>query len=346
MSNGKCLKFRLGKSGLRVSCPILGTQGMGSSQWEPWVLDREDALPILKKAYDLGITTWDTANAYSNGKAEELIADAIKTYNIPREELVIITKVYYPVPKEIDMGLPFLWDLKQDPKYVNQFGLSRGAIFKQVDACLKRLNTDYIDLLLIHRYDKGIEPEEIMEALHDIVKSGKVRYIGASSMWLYEFARLQHVAEKRGWTTFIAMQNMYNLVYREEEREVIPFCNLSGIGLIPWGPLQQGVLTRPLQVTEKSDRMSKGRGVFVLGELDDGNKEIVRRLEEIAKKRGWSMAVTALVWICGKVAAPIVGANTPERLEELVQINGRCLTEEEVKYLEEPYTPQKIFGHF
>ncbi|KAK9475772.1 NADP-dependent oxidoreductase domain-containing protein [Lipomyces japonicus] len=403
---------KLGKSGLRVSVPILGMMSMGcrffhfttgflfelktnkkkkqsaiigrsaktniyiffffffrfqASKWEPWVLDREEALPILKRAYDLGITTWDTANAYSNGISEKLIGEAIQRYSIPREEIVILTKIYYPVPPESEKpGDAFLVDLRQHAKYVNQFGLSRGAIFKQVDACLKRLNTDYIDLLQIHRYDKSIEPEEVMEALHDLVKSGKVRYIGASSMWLYEFARLQHVAELRGWTTFVSMQNIYNLLYREEEREVIPFSNLTGVGLTPWSPLHQGILARPIDNTaadaatatvtatapvatadgKKSLRTSTSTGVFKQLELDVSGKEIVRRLEQVANKRDWSMAVTALVWLTGKVVSPVVGINSIKRLEEVIEINGKSLTDEEIKYLEEPYTPQQIFGHF
>ncbi|KAK9471050.1 NADP-dependent oxidoreductase domain-containing protein [Dipodascopsis tothii] len=335
----------MGRSGLKVSVPILGMMSMGDSKWEPWVLDSEDALPILKRAYDLGVTTWDTANAYSNGKSEVLIKEAMETYNIPRDELVIMTKVYYAVPKE-NMGDSFLVDLRQDPKYVNQFGLSRGAIFKQVDACLQRLGTDYIDLLQIHRYDKAIDPEEVMEALHDIVKSGKVRYIGASSMWLYEFARLQHVAELRGWTTFISMQNIYNLIYREEEREMIPFCKLKGIGIMPWSPLHQGILARPLAADVSSNRKETGTGVFTQQALQLSSAETVRRLEEISLKRGWSMAQTALIWLTGKVVSPVVGINSIKRLEEAVEINGLALSVEENNYLEEPYAPQPVFGHF
>ncbi|KAK9469696.1 NADP-dependent oxidoreductase domain-containing protein [Lipomyces arxii] len=336
---------KMGKSGLRVSVPILGMMSMGTKDWEPWALDKEEALPILKRAYDLGITSWDTANAYSFGESEALIKLALERYSIPREEIVIMTKVYYPVPTE-KIGEAFITDLRQHPKFVNQHGLSRGAIFKQVDACLERLGTNYIDLLQIHRYDKAIEPEEVMEALHDVVKSGKVRYIGASSMWLYEFARLQHVAEKNGWTTFISMQNIYNLVYREEEREIIPFCKVTGVGIMPWSPLHQGMLARPLEVTEKSTRTATSTGVFKQMELDESGKEIVRRLEEIAKIRGWSMATTALVWLTGKIVAPVVGINSITRLEEAADISGKTLTAEESMYLEEPYKPQAIFGHF
>ncbi|KAK9452244.1 NADP-dependent oxidoreductase domain-containing protein [Limtongia smithiae] len=336
---------KIGKCGLRVSVPILGMMSMGSSKWEPWVLDAEESLPILKRAYDLGVTTWDTANEYSSGESERLIGRAMKEYNIPREELTIMTKIYYAVP-DVKMGDSFLVDFRQNSKFVNQFGLSRGAIFKQVDACLKRLGTDYIDLLMIHRYDKAVEPEEVMEALHDVVISGKVRYIGASSMWLYEFARMQHIAELRGWTKFVSMQNIYNLVYREEEREIIPFCNTTGVGLISWSPLHQGILARSCGQIVNSVRKSNSAGVFKQYELDAGGAEIVKRLEEIATKRGWSMAVTALVWLTGKIVSPVVGVNSIARIEEAVEINGKTLTDDEIKYLEAPYTPQAIFGHF
>ncbi|KAK7204370.1 putative aldo-keto reductase [Myxozyma melibiosi] len=340
---------KMGKSGLRVSVPILGMMSMGSSEWEPWVLDKEDALPILKKAYDLGVTTWDTANAYSNGESEILIREAIERYNIPREELTIMTKIYYPVPKQKKLGEAFLVDLRQDPKFVNQFGLSRGAIFKQVDACLERLGTGYIDLLQIHRIDKAVDAEEVMEALNDLVRSGKVRYIGASSMWTYEFMRLQNIADLRGWTKFVSMQNIYNLVYREEEREMIPYCRASGVGLMPWSPLHQGVLARPLAATEAKageSARAQGTGVFKQYEPDESGKEIVRRVEEVARKRGWSMAVTALVWVKMKTVAPVVGINSVKRLQEAVEIADKELTDEEQRYLEEAYRPQAVFGHF
>lgn len=233
--------------------------------------------------------------------------------------------------------------------FVNQFGLSRGAIFKQVDECLERLGTDYIDLLQIHRLDKAVEAEEVMEALNDLVRSGKVRYIGASSMWTYEFVQLQHVAEMHGWSKFISMQDIYNLVYREEEREMIPYCNSTGVGLLPWSPLHQGILARPLAVAENKapeSTRAQGTGVFKQYVPDEGGKEIVRRLEEVAKKKGWSMAVTALVWLREKVVAPVVGINSLKRLEEAIEINGKELTAEEQKYLEAPYLPQAVFGHF
>ena len=243
---------RLGKSGLKVSVPILGAMSIGSSKWQPWVIEEEESLPLLKAAYDRGLTTWDTgmtdgaakylqqlltaykANVYSNGVSEELVGKAIKKYDLPRDKLVILTKCFGYVGE--DPGLRTIQYGKELPQlkdYVNQGGLSRQAIFNAVNASLKRLDMDYIDLLQIHRFDPNTPLEETMEALHDLVKSGKVRYIGASSMWAVQFAQMQFTAEKNGWTKFISMQNHYNLLYREEEREMNRFCNDTGVGLIP-----------------------------------------------------------------------------------------------------------------
>ncbi|KAK9452246.1 NADP-dependent oxidoreductase domain-containing protein [Limtongia smithiae] len=345
MNAAKVEYKRLGKSGLRVSVPILGMMGMGSPTWQSWCLNKEQSLPILKRAYDLGVTTWDTANAYSEGESERLIGYAMKEYNIPREELVLMTKIYYPVANEkIE---PFITDLSKRPEYVNQLGLSRGAIFKQVDACLERMQTDYIDLLQIHRYDKNVEPEEVMGALNDLVKSGKVRYIGASSMWAYQFTQLQHVAEKNGWTKFISMQDHYSLLYREEEREMHPYCNITGVGIIPWSPLFKGLLARPSSVTDTL-RMTTGTGALKTPPptVKPEVKEIIDRVEEISKKKGWTMTEVALVWIMSKVTSPIVGINSIARLEDAIKINGKELAEDELKYLEEPYLPRPIIGHF
>ncbi|KAK7204342.1 Aldo/keto reductase [Myxozyma melibiosi] len=335
---------KLGKSGLRVSLPILGMMGMGTKQWQDWCLEKDEALPILKKAYDMGITTWDTANAYSEGESERLIKAAIEEYKIPREELTIITKVYYGVANEkIE---PFVTPLAHKKEYVNQVGLSRGAIFKQVDDCLERLGVDYIDLLFIHRYDKSVEPEEVMCALNDIVKSGKVRYIGASSMYAYQFATLQHVAEKNGWVKFIAMQNHYSLLYREEEREVIPYCQMTGVGIIPWGPLNKGLLARPADAP-KTVRATSGGLALKTAPIDPVAKVIIDRTEELAKKKGWTMTEVALAWICTKgCTSPIIGISSIARLEESSKLSGKTLTEEECKYLEEAYVPRPIIGHF
>ncbi|KAK9243029.1 NADP-dependent oxidoreductase domain-containing protein [Lipomyces tetrasporus] len=328
---------KLGNSGLRVSVPILGCMSFGSPEWVPWVLESDASLPILKKAYDLGITTWDTANIYSNGDSERIIAAAIKKYNIPRDELIIMTKCYHPVDRTSKK--PVRGDIANNRQYVNQHGLSRAAIFNQVNDSLARLEMDYIDVLQIHRYDKDVDPEEVMGALNDLVRSGKVRYIGASSMWCYEFAMLQHVAEKNRWAKFVSMQDQYNLLYREEEREVIPYCNLTGVGLIPWSPLAAGDLARPIAATslrkEGSDQST-----------DPAAVEIINRVEKVAVEKGWLMTDVALAWILGKVASPIVGVNSIERLEQIVGANGKSLTPDQVKFLEEPYVPRRILDHF
>ncbi|KAK9482664.1 NADP-dependent oxidoreductase domain-containing protein [Lipomyces starkeyi] len=333
---------KLGSSGLRVSVPILGCMSFGSPEWVPWVLEADKSLPILKKAYDLGITTWDTANIYSNGQSERIIAAAIKKYSIPRDELIIMTKCFHPVDRTSNK--PVRGNIANNRQYVNQHGLSRTAIFNQVNDSLERLEMDYIDMLQIHRYDKDVDPEEVMGALNDLVKSGKVRYIGASSMWCYEFALLQHVAEKNGWTKFVSMQGQYNLLYREEEREVIPYCKLTGVGLIPWSPLAAGDLARSVTATslrkEGMDRNEDGAAV------DSATIEIINRVETMAMDKGWLMSDVALAWILGKVTSPIVGVNSAQRLEQIVGANGKLLTLEEVTFLEEPYIPRRITDHY
>ncbi|KAK9452245.1 NADP-dependent oxidoreductase domain-containing protein [Limtongia smithiae] len=334
---------KLGNTGLRVSVPILGCMTFGSPEWAAWVLNEEDSLPVLKKAYDLGITTWDTANMYSNGMSEKIVAAAIKKYNIPRDELVIMTKCFNPVDKtsanRVDSS-----NIGQSKHFVNQHGLSRAAIFNQVNDSLARLEVDYIDVLQIHRYDKNVEPEEVMGALNDLVKSGKVRYIGASSMWTYEFARLQHVAEKNGWTKFVAMQDHYNLLYREEEREMHPYCRLTGVGIIPWSPLGRGHLAHPLSVATVRKEFIKGSPINEQA-TDPVSQEIINRVEKVAKDKDWTMAEVALVWILSKVTSPIVGINSIARLEDAIKINGKELTDEQIQFLEEPYVPRKIMGH-
>lgn len=226
---------------------------------------------------------------------------------------------------------------------LSRVGLSRSAIFRAVDASLKRLGTDYIDLLQIHRYDASVPPEETMKALHDLVQSGKVHYIGASSMWTYQFARMQFIAEKNGWTKFVSMQNRYNLCYREEEREMNKFCNETGVGLIPWGPLFSGFLAKPLGVESAKSRLS----VAMSGGLTEADKVINKRVQELAERKGWKMSQVALAWIRGRGCIPIVGLNNAsiERLEEVCAVRGMRLTADEMKYLEEPYVPKDVLGH-
>ena len=226
--------------------------------------------------------------------------------------------------------------------YVNHVGLSRQAIFQAVDASLKRLGLEYIDLLQIHRFDKDVPIEETMEALHDLVRAGKVRYIGASSMWTFQFAILQACAEAHGWTKFVSMQNHYNLLYREEEREMNKYCDLTGVGLIPWAPLCRGVLARPPSEEQKTERSANDRSQTGYSEVD---KEIVKRVQEIAEKRGWKMSHVALAWINKRVASPIIGFSSVERIDEALECRGKELTEEEETYLEELYTARKVEGH-
>ncbi|KZS97180.1 Aldo/keto reductase [Sistotremastrum niveocremeum HHB9708] len=334
---------RLGNSGLRVSVPIIGAMSFGDKKWSPWVLEEDEALPLLKAAWDRGVNTIDTANQYSGGVSEVIVGRFIKQYNIPRHKLLILTKCFFPTTEE-DHSLQVYAhpELRDTQDHVNQCGLSRQAIFNQVEASLRRLDTDYIDLLQIHRYDYETPIEETMEALHDIVKSGKVRYIGASSMRTWQFVLMNSVAEKNGWTQFISMQNQYNLLYREEEREMNAYCNYKGIGLIPWGPLSSGFLARPsAQQTARSDDTKKVYG----RELSHSEAVIVDRVEEISKKKGWPMSQVALAWINSKVASPIVGISSVARLEESI-IPGKTLTPEEIKYLEEPYAPRAVYGHY
>ncbi|KAK5991452.1 Aldo-keto reductase [Cladobotryum mycophilum] len=340
----------LGNSGLRVSNPILGGLHIGSSTWFPWVLNEGQALPILKAAYDRGINTWDTANVYSNGQSERIIGTALRKYNIPRSKVVLMTKCYRVVcdAENYDPGSGVtmhheLADRSKD--YVNQWGLSRQAIFNAVEASLERLNTHYIDIFQIHRYDHTVPPEETMRALNDLVRAGMVRYIGASSMWTYQFATLQHIAETKGWTKFISMQNHYNLVYREEEREMNNYCKQNGVGLIPWAPLASGRLARrPTQETNSVRASFSSNGSIYSGQ-GPSTEGIISRIDEIATDRNWPMSHVALAWLNRRVTAPIIGFSSVERIDEALAANGKELTETEEQYLEELYVPQFVQGH-
>ncbi|KAK2780816.1 hypothetical protein FQN53_000941 [Emmonsiellopsis sp. PD_33] len=342
VENTKAEYRQLGKSGLRVSVPIFGAMSIGSSEFGPWMLDEDKALPLLKAAYDRGLNTWDTANLYSSGDSERLIGKAIKKYNIPRHKLVVMTKCWGPV-SEPEHGnayiVPYGDQLNQCKDYVNQFGLSRQAIFAAVDASLARLDTPYIDLLQIHRYDPYTPHEETMQALHDLIRSGKVRYIGASSMYTWQFAMMQFCAEKNGWTKFISMQNKYSLCYREEEREMMGFCKETGVGVIPFAPLYDGYLARPLAAKGSTARAAVNP---LTHNLTPSDITTINRVEEIATKRGWTMAQVALAWLCGRVASPIVGFSSVERVEEGMAVRGKVLTGEEERYLEEGYVGKGI----
>ncbi|MCJ1340949.1 hypothetical protein MMC09_006245 [Bachmanniomyces sp. S44760] len=329
---------RLGKSGLKVSVPILGSMSFGDSRWQPWVVEEDKALPLLKAAYDRGLNTWDTANVYSNGVSEEIIGKAIKQFKIPRHKLIIMTKCCGLTRENNNPETLAIQDPESTVDYVNHRGLSRLAIFNAVEASLARLDTPYIDLLQIHRFDKATPIEETMSALHDLVKCGKVRYIGASSMWTYQFAQMQFCAELKGLTKFISMQNCYSLLYREEEREMNKYCTETGVGLIPWGPLAAGQLARPAHAHGSTVR-SSGRDVL------EQDSSIIDRVEGLAKKKGWTMSHVALAWINKRISSPIIGFSSVERMEEALAVKGKSLTEEEEKYLEELYQPKKIYGH-
>ncbi|KAJ6616044.1 NADP-dependent oxidoreductase domain-containing protein [Mycena sp. CBHHK59/15] len=333
---------RLGDAGLRVSVPIIGCMSVGPSKGRPWVLDEDASVELLKAAWDRGFNTFDTANIYSNGESEKVVGLFIKKYNIPRHKIIIATKVHHLVVDDIEVFGFLHPELRDQRDYVNQDGLSRAGIFNAVDACLERLGTPYIDLLQIHRFDLRTPIEETMRALHDLVVSGKVRYIGASSMRTWRFSEMNHVAEKNGWTKFVSMQSEYSLLYREEEREMIPYCKAHGIGLIPWAPLAAGALARPLGV--ETTRTKAAKGTVFESSLTEADTTIIGRVKELAEKKGCAMSQIALAWIKLKIDSPIVGISSVERMEQSL-VTGICLSPEEVKYLEDPYVPKAVRGH-
>jgi len=346
MTSAPKMKYvRLGNSGLKVSKIILGCMSYGHPSWNgSWVLPEEEGIKHIKVAYDAGINTFDTANVYSNGYSEIILGKAIKQHNLPRDEIVVMTKLFSVVAR--DPG-SFVREDPDGQGYANQHGLSRKHIFDSVKHSLERLQLDYIDLFQCHRFDPDTPIEETMQALHDVVKAGYVRYIGMSSCYAWQFHAMQNYAIANHLTPFISMQNHHSLVYREEEREMFPTLKLFGVGSIPWSPLGRGLLTRPLgQQTKRSSSDS-----FLIRMTDtmlrESTEKIVNRVEEIAKKRGISMAQVALAWSMGKegVSAPVVGTTSLENLMDLIGAVHVQLTEEEVKYLEEPYHPQSILGH-
>ncbi|TFK33066.1 NADP-dependent oxidoreductase domain-containing protein [Crucibulum laeve] len=334
---------RLGNSGLKVSRIILGCMSYGSPDWQGWVLPEEESIKHIKAAYDAGINTFDTANVYSNGLSELILGKAIKQHNLPRDEIVVMTKLYGTVARG-DLKTPFVTGDPDTQGYVNQYGLSRKHIFESVKHSLQRLQLDYIDVFQCHRFDKNTPIAETMQALHDVVQAGYVRYIGMSSCYAWQFHAMQNYAVNNKLTPFISMQNHYSMVYREEEREMFPTLKLFGVGSIPWSPLARGLLTRPLSAQTKrseSDWLIKGYG------KNAGTEEIVNRVENLANKKGISMAKVALAWVLSKdgVSAPIVGTTSLENMRDLIGAVDIKLTDEEIKYLEEPYLPQALSGH-
>ena len=316
----------LGKTGLRVSRMCLGCMTYGSKKWRPWVLEEDEARPFFRRAIEAGINFFDTADAYSVGVSEMIVGRAMREFT-RRDDVVIATKVFFP------MG--------PGP---NDQGLSRKHILLGVEASLRRLATDYIDLYQIHRLDPQTPIEETLEALHDVVKSGKALYAGASSMYAWQFSKILHVAETRGWTQFVSMQNHYNLVYREEEREMIPLCIDRGIAVIPWSPLARGFLAgNRSRGTERAKTDSFAQEYY----FTESDNTIADRAAEIAKRRGIAPAQIALAWILRKpgVTAPIVGASKLEHLDESIRALEIELDEADMKFLEEPYQPLTILGH-
>ncbi|KAH6693484.1 voltage-gated potassium channel subunit beta-3 [Plectosphaerella plurivora] len=333
---------RLGLSGLKTSRIIFGGMSFGDPNWQPWIRSENEGLPVLKYAFDRGINTWDVADTYSNGQSERIIGKAIKKYNIPRSKLVIMTKCGLYVDENGGPVDP-VKSATNDGDTVNLVGLSRKHIFDAVDQSIERLGT-YIDVLQIHRLDRDVQPEEIMKALNDVVESGKVRYIGASTMATWEFQRLQNVAEKHGWHKFISMQGLYNLLSREDEREMVPYCKATGVGLMPWSPLSAGMLAHSW--TDRSDPRETSdvflKSLFRSREAA-ADEAIVGRVEELAKKKGISMAQVAMAWVLSKGMSPICGLESKERIDQALEALSVELTVEEIGFLEEPYLPRPAF---
>jgi aryl-alcohol dehydrogenase (NADP+) len=321
----------LGRTGLKVSRLCLGCMTFGTPAWRDWVLPEDESRPFLKRAIDAGINFFDTADMYSRGVSEEVVGRALRDFS-RRDQVVIATKVYYP------MG--------EGP---NDQGLSRKHVIHAAEASLQRLGTDYIDLYQIHRWDGSTPIDETLEALHDLVRAGKVRYIGASSMYAWQFAKALYLADLRGWTRFVSMQNHYNLVYREEEREMLPLCRAEGVGVIPWSPLARGFLSG-------SRRRGQGRGDTRRAQSDvfahelyytESDFQIVDRVVDVATRRGVSPSQVALAWLLAQpgVTAPIVGTSKMEHLDEALAALSVRLSEAEADYLEEPYSPHPVLGH-
>ena len=320
---------QLGRSGLEISSVILGCMSYGdpSRGAHPWSVGLDESRLFIRQALELGITTFDTANVYSLGSSEEIVGSLLAEF-APREDVVIATKVH--------------GRMRPGP---NGAGLSRAAIMHEIDASLRRLGTDYVDLYQIHRFDPKVPVEETMEALHDVVKAGKARYLGASSMYAWQFAKLQEAATSHGWTPFVSMQDQYNLLNREEEREMYPLCIDSGIGVIPWSPLARGRLTRDWDdTTARSDTDEFGKTLYT--QTEESDRRIVRAVADIADLRGVSRAQVALAWVMHQpaVTAPIVGATKPHHLVDAVAAADLRLTPDELARLAAHYSPRAVEG--
>jgi 1-deoxyxylulose-5-phosphate synthase len=325
------LKYKnLGSTGLKVSQLCLGcmTYGVPERGDHPWTLPETESRPLIRQAVELGINFFDTANTYSDGTSEEILGRALKDF-ARRDEVVVATKVFFPMNKS-----------------PNGIGLSRKAIFTAIDASLQRLGMDYVDLYQIHRWDYRTPIEETLEALHDVLKSGKVRYLGASSMWAWQFNKALHLARHRGWTPFVTMQNHYNLLYREEEREMMPLCAEEGIAVMPWSPLARGRLTRSFdEATSRIRTDQYGSKLYVSD--TDADRRVIEQVAAIAAARGVPKAQVALAWIAQKpfVTAPIIGASKSQHFDDALAALTLKLDTREIEQLESPYTPHAISGH-
>ena len=320
----------LGNTGLKVSELCLGcmTYGVPDRGDHPWTLPEDQSRPLIRQAVDLGINYFDTANAYSDGTSEEIVGRALKDFS-PRDEVVIATKVYFPMSNGPNVG-----------------GLSRKAIFTAIDASLRRLGVEYVDLYQIHRWDYSTPIEETLEALHDVVRSGKARYLGASSMHAWQFSKTLHLARHHGWTPFVSMQNHYNLLYREEEREMMPLCIDERIGVVPWSPLARGRLTREWDTkTTRTQTDEYGNKLYV--DTVDADRRVVEQVAKIAASRGVPRAQVALAWIAQKpfITAPIIGASKPQHLTDAVAALTLKLDAAEIAQLEASYVPHAVVGH-
>ena len=320
---------KLGRTGMDVSRLCLGcmTFGVPDRGAHPWTLDEERSRPIIRRALELGVNFLDTANTYSDGTSEEIVGRAVRDF-ARRDEVVIATKVFNP--------------MRQGP---NGGGLSRKAIFTEIDASLRRLGMDYIDLYQIHRWDYATPIEETLEALHDVVKTGRVRYIGASSMFAWQFCKALYLADRHGWCRFVTMQDHYNLLYREEEREMLPLCAAEGVGVLPWSPLARGRLTRAWDETTERTRTDEF-GKTLYAATADADRLVVERVAKVAARRGIPRAVVALAWLLRNpsVTAPIVGASKLQHLDDAIAALSVTLTDEELAELQEPYVPHPVLG--